>query len=232
MPIPETQLETWANQGATVTSQATHISARAALGANESPIKDKIGSGEIEFYLQGSYRNDTNIRGDSDVDIVVELITTMGHNLSETEKRLLQLPPATYYYNQFREDVSTALRRYYGDRTLDATGSKSIKVLPAPGRLGADVVPCIHYKYYSGLRPLAQGITFWTNGENLQVVNFPKLHYANGCAKNARERTNGRYKATVRMFKNARSYMVDQNLIADRLVPSYFLECAVYNAAD
>ena len=33
-------------------------------------------------YLQGSYRNDTNIRGDSDVDLVLELNSVFKHDAS------------------------------------------------------------------------------------------------------------------------------------------------------
>ena len=39
------------------------------LTANESKIKRK---NQLDIYLQGSYRNNTNIFGSSDVDIVVQ----------------------------------------------------------------------------------------------------------------------------------------------------------------
>ena len=94
--IPESQLEIWAKQGATVTAKATHESIRNALESNDSPIKDRIKSGGVEIYLQGSYKNDTNIRGDSDVDLVVELNTTFGHNAHELppeQRRLRQRRP-------------------------------------------------------------------------------------------------------------------------------------------
>jgi tRNA nucleotidyltransferase (CCA-adding enzyme) len=82
MGIPQSQLEIWAKQGATVTAKSTHESIRNALAHERSLIKDRIGS-SVKIYLQGSYKNDTNIRADSDVDVVVELTTTFGHNAHE-----------------------------------------------------------------------------------------------------------------------------------------------------
>jgi hypothetical protein len=41
--------------------------------------------------------------------------------------------------------------------------------------------------------------------------------------------TNGRYKETVRLFKNARNKLVERNWIEKEEVPSYFVECLLYN---
>src|SRR5216683_814766 len=68
MSIPESQLETWCNQGATVTSAAAYASIKAALADPKSKVRDL----KPEIYLQGSYGNTTNIYADSDVDIVVQ----------------------------------------------------------------------------------------------------------------------------------------------------------------
>ena len=232
MAIPESQLETWSNQGATVISQRTHTSIRGALNADGSPFKDKVASGEIEVYLQGSYRNNTNIRGDSDVDLVVELTTTFASNLTDAERQAIGFTQASYLFSDLRRHLIEALQHYYGARLVDPTGNNSIKILPDSGRLGADVVPCIQYRSYSRFAQVGTGISFWNQGNGAQVINFPKVHYANGCNKNGASRTKGWYKPTVRMFKSARTYMIDQRLIEDGLVPSYFLECVLFNAAD
>jgi tRNA nucleotidyltransferase (CCA-adding enzyme) len=71
MTISESQLETWARQGAVTTASNTHQSIRRALDAYDWPNGVRF-----ESYLQGSYRNTTNIRGDSDVDLVVQLNST------------------------------------------------------------------------------------------------------------------------------------------------------------
>jgi hypothetical protein len=232
MPIPESQLETWSNQGATVAARATHLSIRAALAAGTSPIKDMISSGKIDVYLQGSYKNDTNIRGDSDVDVVVEHSHAFYSNLTEAEKQALGLIPAPYNWQHLRSHVITALEQYYGAQFVDSSGNKSIKVLANSGRLAADVVPCFEDRRYRSLTVAATGMTFWTQRENRQVINYPKLHYTNGCAKNDDSRTGGKYKPVVRMFKNARTYRVDRDVISKDLAPSYFLESFLHNAHD
>ena len=92
MPIPESQLKTWAHQGAVATAKATHESIRNALTASASPIQDK----NFEIYLQGSYKNSTNIRGNSDVDIVVQLTSTFQRDLSALSAPEIALYPASY----------------------------------------------------------------------------------------------------------------------------------------
>ena len=78
MGIPESQLETWSRQGATTTAVSTHESIRKALSADTSLITYQ----DYDSYLQGSYRNSTNIRGDSDVDVVVQLNSVFNSNVS------------------------------------------------------------------------------------------------------------------------------------------------------
>jgi tRNA nucleotidyltransferase (CCA-adding enzyme) len=82
MAIPLAQLVTWSNQGAVTTSSAAYASIKHALTKNTSPL---VGKG-LDIFLQGSYANDTNIYGDSDVDVVVFYDETFHYDWS-------QLPP-------------------------------------------------------------------------------------------------------------------------------------------
>ena len=77
-----------------------------------------------------------------------------------------------------------------------------------------------------------EGIIFYALKENRWVINFPKLQYQNGVSKNSQPRTDGRYKPTVRVFKNARTYLVDHGVIAEDLAPSHLLEALLYNVPD
>ena len=107
MAIPESQLETWAKQGAITTAKSTADSVKNALNSyNNWP-----NGIDFEVYLQGSYKNDTNIRGDSDVDIVAQLNSTFYSNLSEEQKRILGLTPASYGWSNFRSDVLQVLKK-------------------------------------------------------------------------------------------------------------------------
>lgn len=223
MGIPESQLETWSHQGAVTTAKTTHESIRNALDSYKWPNGVKF-----EVYLQGSYKNDTNIRGDMDVDLVVQLTSSFYNNLSEEQKRSLGLSPASYGWTDFRADALSALRNYYGSLTI-TEGNKSLKVKAASGRLPADVVVCAQYRRYKNLNnyDFVEGITFWTKNERRQVINYPKIHYDNGVTKH--QNTNNQYKPVVRMFKNIRNYLEDKNYISKNLAPSYFLECLLYN---
>jgi len=226
MGIPESQLETWSHQGAVTTAKATHESIRKALDSYKWP-----NGVNFEVYLQGSYKNNTNIRGDMDVDVVVQLNSTFFNNLSKEYKERFGFIRAEYTWNDFREDVLTALIDYYG-RDRVSEGNKAIKVQTP--YLPADVVVCIQYRKYPP-HPVSEsdfieGMTFWTRRENRQVINYPKLHYYNGVNKH--QNTNGWYKKSVRMFKNIRNYLKEENYIPDNLVPSYFLECLLYNVPD
>jgi len=236
MGISESQIETWSHQGAVTTAKATHESIRNALDSYKWPA-----GVDFEVYLQGSYKNSTNIRGDSDVDIVVQLNSTFRKDLSALsadEKALYgqAYHDATYLWEHFRADILEALRAYYGASTI-SEGDKAVKVAGGSNRLSADVVICLQYRKYLRFRSTSdqqyvEGIAFYALRENRWVINFPKLHYDNGVNKNAQDRTNGWYKPTVRVFKNARSYLIDHGGVTKDLAPSYFLECLIYNVPD
>lgn len=218
MAIPESQLETWAHQGAVTTAKSTADSIRNALNSY-SGWPEGI---DFEVYLQGSYRNSTNIRGDSDVDVVAQLNSTFYSNLSEEQKRLLGILPASYGWSGFKVDVLDALRSYYGQSQI-TEGNKSIKVKANNGRLAADVVVCSQYRKYKSVNnyDYVEGMCFWTRNDDRRVINYPKIHYDNGVAKH--QNTNKWYKPIVRLFKNSRRY------ISGDATPSYFLECLLYN---
>lgn len=143
MAIPEPQLETWAKQGAITTAKATADSIKNALNSYSYWPRGI----EFEVYLQGSYKNDTNIRGDSDVDVVAQLNSTFYSNLSEEQKRILGLTPASYDWSDFQSDVLQALKTYYGQGQI-TEGNKSVKIKANNGRLPADVVVCCQYRRY------------------------------------------------------------------------------------
>jgi len=217
MAIPESQLETWANQGAITTAKATADSVKNALNSYGPDGVD------FEVYLQGSYKNSTNIRGDSDVDVVAQLNSTFYSNLSEDQKRTLGITPASYGWSNFRADILKALKNYYGQNEI-IEGNKTLKLKAGNGRLPADIVVCSQYRKYRTVNDddYIGGMCFWTKNEDRRIVNYPKVHYDNGVSKH--DNTNKWYKPTVRMFKNMRDSVSWDG------TPSYFLECLIYNA--
>lgn len=227
MSILESQLQTWTNQGSVTNSSLTHTVLRNALTRHNW-------SSEMKYtdYLQGSYANTTNIRGESDVDIVIECTSIFYHNLTIAERQNLGFSVGSHTLQDFRSEVIDALVSYYGNKYVDTSGSNAIKVLPSDtnNRLYADVIVCASYRYYESLQVRANGITFWKKNNNEQVINYPKLHKANGATKNANAGSD--YKKTVRMFKNARRYMTEGDADLRKKYPSYFVECLIYNVPD
>lgn len=237
MGIPESQLQIWSRQGDVAAAEATHLSVRHALTSDTCPAREK----DFEVYLHGSYRNGTNIRGDSDVDIIVQLNSTFeadGSALSASERELLRSScrRAAYLWDEFRADILQALEACYGAPNVRET-TRSLRVVGGPGRLPADIVSCLQYRKYHRFRSMhdqlyAEGITFYAFKENRWLTNFPKIHYANGVNKNSQYRTGGRYWPTVRVFKNARTCLADHGLIGEGLAPSHLLESLLYNVPD
>ena len=218
MAIPESQLETWSHQGSTVGSAQTYNSIQTAL-ANH-PWPGNMGSPEV--YLQGSYRNHTNIRGDSDVDTVAETDRVFYHNLTTAQLHQAGWGTGTFAWADFNNQVYAALVAYYGAH-LVTQRNKCINVGGQGNRLNADVVSCCEYKRFAADHgTYVSGMTFFTQS-GVQVINYPKLHHDNGAQKNSS--CNGAFKPLIRVFKNARNR-------AQSEFPSYFLECLLYNVAD
>lgn len=235
MSIPETKLETWSHRGAVQMSKDTHLSIRKAL-TNYQNFPANI---NFDVYLQGSYRNHTNIRGDSDVDVVIELKSAFYRDISklsenETKLYLEYYNDSTYTWKDFRLDVLNALKGYYGDSVV-TEGKKSLKLgNPNGGRLPADIVVCLeHRNFLKFLDPTNQyyieGMTFYVPFENRWIIGYPKLHYENSTKKNSSDATDDWYKPVVRIFKNAREYLIDNQKISNDLAPSYFIEGLIYN---
>jgi len=248
MPIPESQLRIWAKKHTTNKAQWTHEKIREAIGNYNY-------SREYNFitYLQGSYRNGTNIWADTDVDIIVQLNSIdsvpvfIGNSerLSHSQKALLNLHYRRSSYSSlenFKSEVIDALRSRFGIGRVKK-GRKSIKVLADRNRTmyDADVVVCLQYRLYvrskarnttrdsrTGLY-YYEGIWFRTS-DGKSIVNFPTLHYKNGVEKH--ERTGNRFKKVVRIFKNMRNLACEMGLITKEVAPSYFIQCLLYNAPD
>jgi hypothetical protein len=234
MSIPESQLETWCNQGATVTSAAAYTSIKTALDDPKSKIRDV----NKEIYLQGSYGNSTNIYADSDVDVVVQYNSVYDWDVSAlpSSQQLLfaAIPKVSHAWRQYYESVVGSLRSYFGAASVNP-GNKAILVKLPSGRT-ADVIAAKQFRKFTFFQTTqieshVEGIEF-EDRSGRTIINYPKEHSKNGEAKNSPARTNYRYKQTVRMFKNTRNTAIDKKLISANVAPSYFVECLLYNVPD
>ena len=236
--LNEAELRKWSQSPASEKSINTHTEIRQVLDHSEI-LRGK----EIGVYLQGSYANHTNIRVDSDVDVVAQLASTFNFNISKLSEssqiRFRQVyPRATYQFVHFHRDVFVVLRHYFGESRV-RLGNKSIKIKGDANHIDADVVPCLQFRKYHSFTSenecnFSEGMFFsdFSAEPPREIVNFPKLHRENGQDKNAGRRTDGMYKNVVRVLKNVKRHLVDNNILDKDVAPSYFIECVVYNVPD
>ena len=218
MPISESTLSRWSHHQALTAFTQAHLPIRAALDAYKWPsdITYKV-------FLQGSYKNDTNLGGDSDVDVVVRLNQRLRPRVVEISGRQLQEDAAhqgAYQrWKSFRDHALKAMRARFGNAAK--SGRKTVKVPKGKIPADADLVVTLRYR---------EGIAFYLSDEGRWVVSFPQQHHEQGLAKE--EATGRRFKRTVRMFKAARNRLVEKKMLAKEDAPSYFIECLLYNVPD
>ncbi|WP_265441717.1 nucleotidyltransferase [Bradyrhizobium sp. SEMIA] len=231
MPIAEAQLDTWSKQGAPGPSRETYAAVKKILEDTAAPYAGK----NPEVFLQGSYGNDTNVARDSDVDAVALIPTTFAHDAATLSAEQYQafentyVGPASYSYSQYKNDVLTWLTSKYGNGVR--SGRKAIYIPAGQNRRECDVLPAIQYRRYYHFRSAqdqkyASGICFYLQ-DGTQIVNFPKQHSDNCTTKH--QSTNSWFKPSVRIYKNMRNYMIERNMLAEGVAPSYFIEGMLYN---
>lgn len=231
MAIPETQLETWSNQGSVIQSANTYGTIRRALESSDATYTSR----DFEIFLQGSYGNDTNIYAESDVDVVIRLDANFYYSLDDltpAERAAFEAAhsaPAGYTNAQFKAHVLQALRTGFPGAVTP--GNKAIKIAAAGSRRSADVVAATQFRRYRRFVSPSNatydaGLCLFDTGGN-RIVNYPRQHSENCTAKH--QATNGWFKPTVRILKNVRGAMAGEGLIAQGIAPSYFLEGLLYN---
>jgi hypothetical protein len=192
---------------------------------NYAPFQELLLKNNIKVYGKGSYTNNTNVRLDSDVDIVVE--RTDSFNWAGIEPKL-----ATYTgpwtRSLFREEVLKALQLEYGYSLVDQSGNIAYHIEKTDYTVNTDIVPCSSYRLYTDNDIFYKG-TYIEGKDGKVTINYPKLQYENEVFKN--EQTHGFYKNTVRVLKNIENYMVDNFILSDP-IPSYFIESLAFNVSN
>jgi hypothetical protein len=219
MTIPNQTLNLWSHAYSAEAPKQTQMAIREALDTYEDWLPGTI----YEVFLQGSYKNDTNLRQDSDVDVVVRLDTNIqpkiasltGSELEENEAHKI----AHGKWKSFRAQVFKALTSVYDADVT--TGRKTITLKKGKLQASADVVVTIQ---------CGDGIAIYIPDEHRWAVSYPKQRYKHGVSKE--EATQSRYKRTIRMFKAARKQLVKSHLIKSGLASSYYIECLMSNVPD
>jgi hypothetical protein len=179
----------------------------------------------LKVFAKGSYANNTNVRSDSDVDIAVKCTDVMYWDEHTSGAHPSGGSPYTGVWtpSKLRSELSSAMTAKFPGQ-VDTTGSTAIHVDANSARVEIDVVPCFDYRYYFSSASWRDGSkVFKKDGSSL--VNYSDQQLANGIAKN--NATNRSYKRAVRILKRLENAMVDSEY--HREVPSYLMECLVYN---
>jgi hypothetical protein len=97
--------------------------------------------------------------------------------------------------------------------------------------LPADIVPCTELREYyfdsGGNSQFRQGTRIFLD-TGMPFENYPQQQYDNGVAKSGR--TGRRFKQLVRILKRLETELSSAGKIKE--LPSYFVECLVYNVDD
>lgn len=229
--IAEGQLETWAAQGPTAQFTDTYRRIRTSLLDANTPYP--IASTEV--FLQGSYKNDTNVYGDSDVDIVLCHTGAFYRDvtrLSPADKQAYDgatVGDVIYGYTEFKRDATAYIRQLYNNAT---NGSKAFYIPGgSSGRRNADILIAQQFRRYFEFKSwqnqrYEEGVAFFpANGP--MIENFPKQHSDNCTSKH--QGTQGYFKHMVRIFKNMRNRLIGDGGLAEGIAPSYFIEGMLYN---
>jgi hypothetical protein len=236
MAIPEAQLEAWSHRGQSKAFTDTYEIINRALEDNKAPFYGR----QFEVFLQGSYRNYTNVHNDSDVDVVVCQTSAFLYNLDRLDPAARSNFAAAFPSNTdyplatFKAEVTAWLKKQFGDNEVQP-GTKALFVKGSGSRRDADVLICTEYHDYYAFGAGARegsfypGVKFFTS-DNLPIINYPKLHIEN--CKNKHQVTNEWFKPTARIFKNMRNRLIRQGLLADGVAPSYYIEGLLSNVDD
>ncbi len=226
MSVSEDQLSRWAK----APSETEEGKCQTTVSRITDAIQKKFGT-SVTVFLQGSYKNRTNVKKDSDVDIVVkydDYYFPDTHFLSSNDKFAFEkgFTASKYTFARFKDDIMAILQGEYGYQVVERK-EKCIKIHKNDYRVNADVIPCfVHKRMITAYSVGEEGIEFVTDSGG-HIYSFPQQHYNNGVKKN--KNTNMKYKSIVRILKNARNNMVDMQQLTDKDMPSFFLECLVWN---
>lgn len=196
---------------------------RTAIDANQAL------RGILRPAAQGSFHNNTNVPGESDVDVRLMYPGRFLYNVQPTNfQRPNPLGFGQYIGpsdGELKAEILSSLWDHFGRDNVEYDG-KCFEIHANQRRVDADII--LAYPYYH-FQPApnetvtlgtnkTEGILFYNGTE--EVINYPDQHHELGKAKNVD--TGRRYKAVVRALKTF-------NLEMTTPLKSFFVEGLVFN---
>lgn len=220
----EAQFREWGKPPGT--TEETRCENAVSAVRNAINASQKLRSKNISIFYQGSYRNNTNVKKDSDVDIGVVCDDVFFHDLpSGADESHYGFSSAEYTYPAFKNDVGEALTSYFGSGAV-TRGNKAFDLHETTYHVDADVAPFFQHRRYTSIGNYIEGVELRTDRDLSRVINWPEQHYENGTTKNTG--TGLRYKRVVRGLKALSNEMVAAK-IQGADVPGFLIECLVWN---
>lgn len=208
MKLTDNQLSTWTKPPFdNEEEKAEETKDRVQIAVDNYPPLKNLSP---RVFAKGSYKNRTNVRHNSDIDIGIELTNLYGLNLPDgvTIDNIHELSRYDGIPSlEFKRLVGEAMRKEFGDR-VDSSGNKVFKIRGSSEISDADIVPCTTHRHYfsSNDRDYVQGIQLILNTpDGIDHINYPDQHYEKGKDKNVN--TMLRYKSAVRILKNINGYV-------------------------
>ena len=231
MAISEATFTTWA-KGPGTTEQTKCDNAETAI-RKAIDAHEQLSGMDIKVFPQGSYRNRTNVKQDSDVDICVRLNSTFfpDYPAGKTQKDFGNVD-GSITFSVFKNLVQVALENYFG-KTSVTRGSKAFDVHANTYRVDADVVATLEHRRYTGQlnsdgsHHYLSGIGFDTDAGK-RIINWPEQHYENGLNKH--EATGRRFRKVIRILKRLRNTMQENGIPGSKDIASCLIEHLVWNA--
>jgi hypothetical protein len=240
----ESQFQTWARPPSTTETEKMQRAEKAIRDAIAADAK--LQEHDIVVFPQGSYRNRTNVAGESDVDICVvardvffsdwDWVDTRARTDDAVRfalQREADISDATYTYAEYKNDVGAALVRKFGPPPAVERGDKAYDIHENTYRVESDCLAALearHWSRASGVLSDAVRGTEFVSDSGRRIQNFPQQQYDNGVAKHTR--TGDHFKKMVRVLKNLRNEMDANGRPEADPIPSFLSECLVYRVPD
>ena len=218
--------------------KATETAIRFALSKYFQKTGLALGQNSYEVFLQGSYKNKTNIARGSDVDLVVAYKEQFAYDigqLTEAERKAFKerYGAPKVKLKAFKGYVHRALVGEFGEQQVDLQ-NKCIKLRAHKGYCEADIVPVVTHRTYYCFQPQAadgykEGIELEAADGSL-VRNYPKQHGKLVKAKSGA--THGRFTQVVRIYKGIKEDVLKKGNMHKGQINSFYLENLLYNVPD
>lgn len=140
MNVSDERINLWARE----ISETDEEKCQNAISQVTDAVRKRFGY-DVTILRQGSHKNRTNIRADSDVDLAIvhnDYFFPETSSLSPADKALYESrrTPAAYGFDSFKADMHKLMSDTFGAPSV-ARKNKCIRVAGNTVRVSADVVP-------------------------------------------------------------------------------------------